>query len=383
MFSSKKLDEIIDNTISVIEQSKNEIFEIAEMSRAEYARVEAQLEEMKALANKVIEQVDQKEREFRLARVRLMQVSRDFDRHDEETIKQAYEEAQAVQLELVVLREREVQLRSQRDELERSLRTLLATVKKAERLTMQVGVAMEYLRGNLEDLGGKLGGMKQRHLLGVRVIKAQEEERRRIARDIHDGPAQTLANVILRAEICEKLLETDMEQVRCELRQLKESVRAGLKDIRKVIYDLRPMTLDDLGLVPTLRRFVTEFQHQYKVIADFVVTGSERRLPAHLEVGLFRIVQEALNNVGQHAQASSALVRLDFGDTNLGLLVKDDGCVFDVNEVMQRDGDHFGLLSMRERTELLQGTWHLHSAPDQGTKLLIRIPLQEVEDDGY
>lgn len=373
----KKLDEIINKTISVIDQSKTEIFEIAEMARAEYARVETQLLEIKQATEQVICQVDEKERQFRHARLRLMDVSRAFGDYSEARIKRAYEEAQLCQLELVILKEREAQLRSQRDELERSLRNLLATVERADNLATHVSVVMQYLRSSLHDLGGQLNGMQQRQQLGVRVIKAQEEERRRVARDIHDGPAQTLASVVLRAEICEKLLDSDTDQVRQELHNLKDLVRASLQDIRKIIYDLRPMTLDDLGLVPTLRRFIAEFNKHCHTVIEFLVIGHERRLPMHMEVGIFRIIQEALNNISQHANARNALIKVEFEAVAIGIMIRDDGQGFDVTETLRREGDHFGLLSMRERADLLQGTWQLSSVLGQGTRILVRVPIKE------
>lgn len=350
------------------------------MARTEYARVETQLLEIKEATEKVIRQVDDKERQFRLARLRLMEVSRTFGRHAEDGIKNAYEDAQLTQLELVVLKEREAQLRSQRDELERSLRNLLATVERADNLAAHVGVAMQYLRSSLHDLGGQLDGIQQRQQLGVRVIKAQEEERRRVARDIHDGPAQALASVVLRAEVCEKLLDTDTSQVRQELHNLKDLVRSSLQDIRKIIYDLRPMTLDDLGLIPTLRRFIAESNKHCQTITEFSVIGYEKRLPMHVEVGVFRIIQEALNNISQHANARNALIRIEFEIAAIGIMIKDDGCGFDVFETLRREGDHFGLLSMRERTELLQGTWQLSSVPGQGTRILVRVPIKEADN---
>lgn len=379
MVDSRLLDKIVRDTVLVIEQSKTQLFDISEMARTEYSRVERQLAEIKTQVRSVIGKVDERERQFRMARLRLMEVSRDFDRHSEQHIKDAYETAQAAQLDLVVLRERESHLRHQRDELERSLYNLQATVRKAEELVSQVSVAVEYLRGNLQELSGQIDSYQQRHLLGVKVIKAQEEERRRVARDIHDGPAQTLANVVLRAEICEKLLDSDLNEVKQELQQLKDVVRRSLKDIRKVIYDLRPMTLDDLGLIPTLRRYINDMKEQPGLFIDFSVVGSECRMPSHVEVGVFRVVQEALNNIAKHAQASAIWVRVEFESDTLLVVVKDDGTGFQPDEALHRQGDHFGLLSMRERVELLQGAWHLESEPGKGTKILLKVPVKEEE----
>ncbi|MBT9152147.1 MAG: Signal transduction histidine-protein kinase/phosphatase DegS [Firmicutes bacterium] len=373
----KLLDKILSETVLVIEQSKGRIFDIAETSRTEYQRIEQQWREVRAQTTKCIAQVDAMERDYRYRRLRLMDVSRDFKRFSEADIKAAYEDAQKSQVDLVMLREREQYLRVQRDDLERSLRALQDTVKKAEELVSQVGMAMELLKGNIRELSGQLDSMHQRQALGLRVIKAQEEERRRVARDIHDGPAQTLANVMLRAEICEKLLESDVTQVRAELRLLKSVVRTSLQDIRKVIYDLRPMALDDLGLVPTLRRYINDLKERHTMLIDFSVLGLDRRLPSHIEVGGFRIVQESLNNAFKHSCAVKVVVRVEFAEDNLGIFVQDDGQGFVVEEAINRQGDHFGLLSMRERVEVLQGSWQLSSSPGMGTTITVRIPIRE------
>ena len=377
----KLLDKILNETVSIIEGSKHRIFEIAEGARHEYQRLESQLRDVRVQVAKCIEQVDTKEREARLKRIRLMEVSRDFRLYSEADIKRAYETAAASQLELVVLQEQEKSLRLQRDNIERALRNLQDTVQKADDLVSQVGVATEVLKGNLRELSGQLDTVQQRHWLGLRIIRAQEEERRRLARDIHDGPAQMLANIMLRAEICEKLLANDLAQVRLELRSLKEVVRGSLRDIRKVIFDLRPMALDDLGLVPALRRYVNDLKEQRGLAIDFSVQGLERRLSSPIEVGGFRIVQEGLNNVQKHAEASKATVRLEFAKDSLLITVTDNGRGFVVQEALEGGGEHFGLLSMRERVELLEGTWQIVSAPGRGTSITVRLPMREGSED--
>ena len=378
----KLLDKIVTETVSLIEGSRNRIFEIADGARNEYARLESQLRDIREQVTKCIQQVDAKEREARLKRIRLMEVSRDFKYHTEADIKRAYENAQTSQLELVVLQEHEKSLRLQRDNIERALRNLEDTVKKAEQLVAQVGVATEVLRGNLKELSGQLDTMQQRQWLGLRIIRAQEEERRRLARDMHDGPAQMLANVMLRAEICERLLDADLTQVRSELRSLKEVVRGSIKDIRKVIFDLRPMALDDLGLVPALKRYVSELREQRGFPIEFAVNGLERRMPSVVEVAGFRIVQEALNNALKHAKAGKASVMVDFGKDMVVISITDDGHGFDVSEALKERGDHFGLLSMRERVELLEGTCRIESAPGRGTSIVACLPIREGGENG-
>ncbi|MBT9133514.1 MAG: Signal transduction histidine-protein kinase/phosphatase DegS [Firmicutes bacterium] len=382
MVDIKLLDKIVNETVSLIEGSRNRIFEIADGARNEYSRLEGQLRDIREQVTKCIQQVDAKEREARLKRIRLMEVSRDFKYHTETDIKRAYETAQASQLELVVLQEHERSLRLQRDSIERALRNLEDTVKKAEQLVSQVGVATEVLRGNLKELSGQLDTMQQRQWLGLRIIRAQEEERRRLARDMHDGPAQMLANVMLRAEICERLLDADLAQVRGELRSLKEVVRGSIKDIRKVIFDLRPMALDDLGLVPALKRYISDVKEQRGLLVELSVQGLDRRMPSVVEVASFRIVQEGLNNVLKHARAAKVQVKIEFGKDALLISITDDGQGFAVDEALTERGEHFGLLSMRERVQLLEGTCQIESAPGRGSSVMVRLPIREGGENG-
>jgi len=211
---------------------------------------------------------------------------------------------------------------------------------------------------------------------GARVIEAQEEERRRLARDIHDGPAQILANVVFRIDVSQKLLERDPRRAAAELEQLKGLVRQSLQDVRRIIFDLRPMALDDLGLAPALRSYVSGFGEKTGLSVQMEVRGQERRLPPAVELGCYRLVQEALNNVWKHAQAQRATVRLAFDPALVRAEVTDDGVGFDplaLGEGGPRTG-HFGLVSLRERAALLGGRARVDSAPGRGTRVLVELP---------
>jgi len=377
VFDINTLDRIIKETITSVEKGKEQIYDIAENARLEKERVKRELENIQIKTAKTIQEVDELEKAEKTARFRLMEVSRNFNRYTEKDIKEAYENARDYQVRLGLLRERESQLRSRRTELELSLRKLTETEDKAEKLISNVGIALRLLTGNLQGISEKLEEIQQRQNLGIQVIKAQEEERRRVARDIHDGPAQSMASVILRAEICERLLEKNPAQVPVELRALKEAVKASLQDVRKIIFDLRPMTLDDLGIVPTLKRYFTEYQERTRLPVELVTIGQERRISSSLEVAIFRVVQEAINNSYKHAQARKVVVRLEIRPNKVNCTIVDDGVGFDVKEKMGPNNKGFGLIGMRERVELLEGTFNISSAPGQGTKVKLQIPVKE------
>jgi len=210
--------------------------------------------------------------------------------------------------------------------------------------------------------------------MGLRVIRAQEEERRRVAREIHDGPAQTLANIVLRLEIAEKLLEFDPTRVKAELIDLKNLVRSNLQDIRRIIFDLRPMALDDLGIVPAISKYLDNFQENYGITCKFQVEGREKRLLPVLEVAFFRLVQEGMTNVAKHAHSSKANILLNYQDEWTIVRIQDYGKGFEVNSALITPGEHFGLIGMRERVEMFSGHFSIQSTLGKGTTIELSIP---------
>ncbi|MFZ5942650.1 MAG: sensor histidine kinase [Bacillota bacterium] len=376
------LEEIIEETLKVIENSKTQIFDIAENARAEAERILGKLEMVKQKVVEVINQVEKTERLEKASRVRLMEVSRDIKKYTEEDIRKAYLNASNLQAEVKILRNKEESLREERTELERQYKRQQDTVAKAEQLVSHVGVALNYLMKNIEGLNNKLEEIEARGNLGARIIKAQEEERRRVAREIHDGPAQSMANIVLRAEFCERLIDKDIILAKKEIRNLKDLVRTSLKDVRKIIYDLRPMALDDLGLVPALNRYIEEFVERYGILVDFVPSENITRLPNTLEVTIFRVIQEALQNVQKHAQAKKVITILDISKAAAYLKIQDNGKGFDVAEIFaDKDRDGYGLLGMKERVELLNGEFSIVSDEGKGTTIYISIPIQSSEEE--
>ncbi len=209
------------------------------------------------------------------------------------------------------------------------------------------------------------------------VFQIIEAERMRIARDMHDGPAQSMSNLVLQAEILERLIARDPQMVVKELADFKNDVRAVLDDIRRLIFDLRPMTLDDLGLVPTMCKLITEFDNRPTMAASLRVTGDAVRLSGNYEQTLFRIIQEALNNAKKHAQARNVEVVIDFGANAVIATVRDDGVGFDVANTEERldTTNHLGLISMRERASLEKGSLSIQSTAGRGTEVRVAFDL--------
>ncbi|WZL74685.1 sensor histidine kinase [Clostridiaceae bacterium 35-E11] len=379
--NTKKINEIIKNTIDAIDKGRYEIFEIAEKARNECKNLEKELETIKKRAVEIINEVDTLEILEKKSRQHLLVVSRDFHKFTETDIKSAYEDANDFQIKITLKRQEERDLIKQRSDLEKRLKAAYEVVSHAEKLITQVSVAMGYLSGNLKDVFEHLEGMQQKEVLGIKVIRAQEEERQRIAREIHDGPAQSMANVVIKAEICERLIDRDMQKTKYELNQLKSIVRGCLKDVRKIIYNLRPMSLDDLGLIPTIQRFIINFENETQTNVDFSVSSKNEAIHSTIQLVVFRIIQEALNNIRKHAKASSVIIKLEIMTEFIHMLIIDDGLGFDVESVLKQNKTEsgYGLYIMKERVELLNGQIDIQSTTSMGTRIKTTIPLKNEE----
>jgi two-component system sensor histidine kinase DegS len=378
-----KLDKIIKKTIEAINDGKNEIYDIAESARTECRRLEEELRQLKQRVKELTENVEVLEVELKESKRKLMLVNKYYYKYTQEELKEAYEKADNIRVELAVKREQERYYIRRRNDLEVRIKQAYKTVEKADKLISKVGVALGYLTGDLQEVSMQLEDLQQKQLLGLRIIKAQEEERQRVAREIHDGPAQSMSNVVLKAEICEKLMDVDIEKVREELRNLKKVARNSLQDVRRIIYNLRPMSLDDLGLVPTLQRFIVTFQEESGIAVSFKTRGIYDYIRPAVSLTVFRIVQEAISNVRKHSNAQNVVLSLEFLDKELNLYIFDDGKGFKPEEIKLKSDDMssgFGLINMRERIELLGGNFHIKSEIGKGTRLNITIPLVQEEE---
>ena len=370
------LEDILDKTVDIIGESKNDIFDICESAREEQMNIESEIKLINLEIDKVINDLKKKRTENRKARLQLMEVSREVEESNEAEIKKAYQKAEKTSVAIAVLTEKEEQLKERRSRLEERMNRVKKTEKKAENLVSRFSVVKEFLQGELKNLSSHFEDLREKQKVAMKIIQAQEEERKRVAREIHDGPAQSLANLIFRFEFAYEMIDKDYEKAKEELVDLRDVVKKSVKDVRKIIYDLRTMSLDDLGLVPTLEKYIEKFSRQTELEIDFKVLGEVRRLDDCYHITVFRLVQEGLNNINTHAHATSARVILEYKKENINLLIVDDGRGFDIDEVKD---DKFGLISMRERCELLQGSLEINSRPKLGTRINIKIPLKEGE----
>ncbi|MFY9115134.1 MAG: sensor histidine kinase [Dethiobacteria bacterium] len=380
MIDLKELEQIIKQAVRSMEKVRENISELGDNIRFEKEKVARNLELLDRQSQEMVEQINQLQIKEKQAMLNLMEISKNYNSFNEESLREAYENAKELQIALGLIQEREVQLIERKKQLEDYFRSLDEAVDNAEQVFIRVGVAVDYIEGNFNGLGLKTEEAQQKQGIGLKIILAQEEERKRVAREIHDGPAQSMANLVLRTEICEKILDTKPQEVREELADLKIMVRNSLQEIRRIIFDLRPMAIDDLGLIATLKRYIEEYREKYPLNIELVTSGGPIIRQKDLEIAIFRIIQEALNNTVKHAHASDALIKIDVTDQLISVIVRDNGCGFKPEEKFPEGS--FGLLGMRERVELIEGTLEINSAPGKGAEIMVRIPIKKSHEKG-
>lgn len=215
---------------------------------------------------------------------------------------------------------------------------------------------------------------------GISILEAQEMERKRIARDLHDSTVQSLTNIVHKTEYCSKMIDKDAVQVKFELVSMMENIRNCIDDMRRIIYDLRPMSIDDLGLVPTIQRFVEQNKAEHddmKFKIQVTSESAEVDLPSVVTLTIFRIVQEACNNIFKYSQAENVTIVISYLEDNIVVSVQDDGIGFDKNSIGKGEkntSSGFGLSIMQERVQLLYGSFSIDSELGKGTKVTIEIP---------
>lgn len=381
MVNITRLERVIEKTRKIVESSREELYQLGETARRDYERTKYELALTRNDITDIIQEVDALELEYNKSRVYLMEVSRNFDKYNEEQIKNAYDQAHQKQLDLLSKREKEKMLRLHRDYLERSLKTLEITIRRSEELISNIGMALKILCNDLQNASVQIGEMQQMQALGLSVIMAQEEERKRVAREIHDGPAQSLANIVMRAEFCLKLMEMNPTLLEDELYSLMDLVRISLQDVRKIIFDLRPMSLDDLGLVPALKRYAEQYTKDYGIFVETTIMGQEYELASSLVIAIFRVIQESMTNVRKYANATEIVIKIEYLPKKINVVVRDNGSGFDIDKVMaEKNGVAFGIVGMRERIQLLRGKFEIKSALGRGTEVILSVPTAKIDN---
>lgn len=337
-----------------------------EECRKEHEQTQTELKEIDLLIQQTVGEIDRISQRNVQAANRLRQVEMVFDTVPREDIREAYTAVMEMQQRLFTMRGHLEKLQSDQRRLQQHVRLLQRALELAGEDESALGAQVE----------GEAGSENVPTV--VRVIEAQERERQQMARQMHDGPAQALTNLVLQAEICERLFAADPARARAELANLKTAVTSTFERVRGFISDLRPMMLDDLGLVPTMKRYVENFGGGDVRVA-LTVSGRERRITSYKEVTIFRVAQALLNSARDISKASNVQIVLDMGDERMQLVqvsVEDDSGGYELTDLTSGPiGQEMGLATLRERVEMMGGRFEVDSSPGRGVRVSFEIPL--------
>jgi len=287
----------------------------------------------------------------------LNMVKAQLDKMSKEDITRAYDEMIDSQRNMFIKKNQFEKLQIEKKNLEE----ILAFIENTKKF--------------LEEGTGSFGAQRGTALL-EKLIDAQEAERQLLARQMHDGPAQALSNFIVQTEIASRLFDIDPTRAKQELENLKASALSTFQKVRLFITDLRPMMLDDIGLFPTLRRYIENFQNESGIETKLDVMGSEGRLEPYIEVLIFRSLQEIIGNAARHNADLPRKLKIEISIIMEPKLIKvqarDDGKGFDPSKAMSGRG--LGLKLIKERVEMLGGYFNLESRIGSGTVVTFQIP---------
>ena len=212
---------------------------------------------------------------------------------------------------------------------------------------------------------------------GMKILEQQENERSRIARDLHDSVVQVLTNLVHKCEICSKIMDVDGIRAKLELEIMSRNLREAISEMRNIIYDLRPMSFDDLGLNVTLESFINDVKSRTNMEITFNVEGTPNVLPSIMQLTIFRVVQEATNNSIKHSKGKKLDIVFKYDSDNIYLNIKDDGIGIEKESEENKQSLYtgFGLDMMKERVALLNGKIEVLTAEDGGTSIEVIIPI--------
>lgn len=333
----------------------------------EYNKIRNELKEVDMLIQQTSAEVERLVQTNARTASKVRQMEAQFDTYPREDIKSTYSKMLQSQQRLFTMRGQ--------------LEKLQSDQKNLTRLYEVLGEIME--QATPEESGGSEKPSTEPtsvEALVISTIEAQERERQRLSRQMHDGPAQALTNLVLQAEICERLFDRDPERARTELHELKDSVVKTFQKVRTFIFDLRPMMLDDLGLVPTMKRYIEGLEDAGMTGVTLNLTGKDRRVASHKEVTVFRVVQELIHIAKESSRAASIKVNLHISDEDVQVSVDDNGSGYELDEELTTpDANKLGLSTMRERIEVLGGQITIRSIAGKGTNISFTLPAPEEE----
>jgi len=337
--------------------------ELLDKLRGDLQRLNADLRDISGKIDQSRSQVDQLAQRNATVVGEVRKIETSLEQTPRTAIKEAYSEALSSQQRLLAVRAQMEKFQAQEAVIRQNVETVQSVINSLDKAASNGG-------------GGASPSMSSPREMIIRVIDAQEEERQRLAEQIHDGPVHSIGNFILQAEICQKLFDKNPDKARDELGNLMGAAREAFQRMRDFIFDLRPMMLTDLGLVPTLKRYQEAYQNKSGIETELLVNGRERRLESYLEVLIFRGIQELMVNARDTGGATNIKVTLEMGTDRIRAIVEDNGRGMASGSLTldEKTSQPLGLSTLQERVNLVGGLLQIDSVTGQGTRIEIEVP---------
>jgi len=348
--------------------------------RTEYERITARLRELQSLIEQSQQEVKRLQQRSVDVNTQLNRLEANFDNVPRPDIKVIYNNALDIKGRLLTMQGQLEKVQQDRSQLESFSTILKQVLDRLEGLSPQSFASAGVSRAAAASPRGT-GPLSNNTI--VRIVETQESERQRLARQLHDGPAQSLTNFILQAEICQRLFDRNPDRAVEELGNLKTAASTTFQKVRDFIFDLRPMMLDDLGLVPTVRRYTTAFAEKNGMEIELTVAGDEhRRVEPHAEVTIFRGIQEVLGYSKEFAVSTRIEIMLDVaGDDEVRTTMDFNGKTIEeienTPELSNQGGRVFSLNTLKERIELVGGSVEIYGGEGESNKVDFAIPASE------
>jgi two-component system sensor histidine kinase DegS len=331
-----------------------------------------ELEQTKASVKEINTTIDQSQSEFnRLTQkkanvtAQLQQIQTDPENVSRNSIRDVFTTAMDAQQRLLVMRAQLEKLQEQSAGLEK-YQKLLETIINA------IGSG-NYLGSGKSKDNGSLSTLEM-------LVNTQEAERQRLSRQMHDGPAQALSNFIVQTEIASRMFDIDQVKAKEELEKLKNSSMSTFQKIRSYIDELRPMMLDDLGLTPTVKRYLMNVKEQTGIEITSNISGADTKLDSFIEIFIFRAIQELVGNSVKHNLENASKVKIDVSlsmdSSVVNVSIMDNGKGFDTNSLKETGG--IGLRLLQERVDMLNGEIYIQSSQEKGTEVTLQIPVSDM-----
>ncbi len=336
---------------------------------AELSGIRRKMGEIKAQIEQTQQMVDREQQRNSDLATELRTIEDNLDTVPRQDIRDKYNEALDARFRLATMRGQLEKFQANYQQLEHEqtiLSDVLANIQGVEMLD--------------EELVGEEGGSRQTSNI-IRIVQAQEEERQKLARQMHDGPAQSLTNFILQAEICQRLFDRNPERAADELNNLKSAASVTFQKVRDFIFDLRPMMLDDLGVAATVRTYAKSFATKNDIEVEIDITNDERRLENHREVLIFRSIQDLMVMARDYASPTKMNAKLDMSGSPIRITVQDDGRGFDAEAIFNESSGEEGhqdartssILTLKEKMDLVGGSIAVSSSETEGTTIRIEL----------